>query len=144
MCPTRTKRNTVLCTIINHIEKKKLSQEHSWSSFTVRNSALSSNFFSKRLGSTFFLSAILNSLTYLNFFVRIFQILTHPPSPILGQLRSLVHRRPGTAFQLEKYRNYRRIIAKIQETFLQIFKDLIIQAEIVILQEIQELQESVT
>ena len=27
--------------------------------------------------------------------------------------------RPGTAFWLKKYRNYRRIIAKTQETFLQ-------------------------
>ncbi len=27
--------------------------------------------------------------------------------------------RHGTAFRLKKYRNYRRIIAKIQETFIQ-------------------------
>ncbi len=55
--------------------------------------------------------------------------------------------RRGTAFWSQKYRNYRRLDGRIQDTFLKNTGDLKgalkIQAEIVILQEIQELQESV-
>ncbi len=47
------------------------------------------------------------------------------------------HRR-GTTFWSQKYRNYRRLDGKIQDTYRTIFKALKIQAEIVILQEIQE------